>query len=888
MHLLERKGAFLWLMMLTAALVLTALLPVQEAKADLSVGSLCPECSEGTLGLYYSSGGYHWLKCSNPDCYYYGKGADTNYIFENCWGGEATCRKKAVCQGCGEEYGDFGAHRGAWTAVDETNHSRVCQDCGVMETESHTFGNWQDNGDGTHTRGCVCGRTETTEHSCIWSFVDAYTHKGVCECGAETTEAHYDRWEGWCNYQPHCEQCDHDYGSIGEHEMRYEDWGESGHKPSCKKCDEYFFLELHTYSEWQNNGNDTHSRSCICGATETEEHSFDKWQDNGDGTHTGNCVCGRTLTVEHTYTWTYVDDETCKGVCACGAEVTEAHYDRWASFCGRQPHCEKCDHDYGAIPEHEMWYEDRGESGHKPSCYHCDMYFFLEAHSYSDWKDNGDGTHTGKCVCGRTQSVAHTYTWTYVDDDTHKGVCECGTETTEAHYDRWASVCGRQPHCEKCDHDYGSIPEHEMWYEDRGENGHKPSCYHCDMYFFLEAHSFAATTCVSGPTCEKCGAEYDKPLGHDLKATARVEPTCTSTGTEAYWTCQRDGCGKQFSDAEGKNEIEEPVVIKALGHDLKATARVEPTCTESGTEAYWTCQRDGCSKLFSDAEGKNEIEAPVVIPAKGHTEVVDPAVPVTCTETGLTEGKHCSACDNVLVKQEVVPAKGHTPGTAVRENEKPATCTRSGSYDEVVYCSVCGEELSRESKQIPAWGHNYAETGHTITRIYYRCGNCGDSYWIDNSHSRSLIPDLVRDENGENVDYIAGVSRESGKRILTVTPDLQREDTLTKVTSLWLKPEYVERWLKEGVGIVRFQRDDAILEIELTEITPDWFTLDKEVETLDFYVFTLDPADDEVLVNVNAVIGEAKTPADALTGTTLKVNGTVVDVKENGTYRIVK
>ena len=72
------------------------------------------------------------------------------------------------------------------------------------------------------------------------------------------------------------------------------------------------------------------------------------------------------------------------------------------------------------------------------------------------------------------------------------------------------------------------------------------------------------------------------------------------------------------------------------------------------------------------------------------------------------------------------------------------------------------------------------------------------------------------------------------------------------------------------------------------EITPDWFTLDKEVETVDFYVFTLDPADDEVLVNVNAVIGEAKTPADALTGMTLKVDGIVVDVKENGTYRIAK
>jgi len=47
------------------------------------------------------------------------------------------------------------------------------------------------------------------------------------------------------------------------------------------------------------------------------------------------------------------------------------------------------------------------------------------------------------------------------------------------------------------------------------------------------------------------------------------------------------------------------------------------------------------------------------------------------------------------------PVHTHTPDEAVRENEKAATCKDAGSYDEVVYCSDCGEEISRTEKAIP-------------------------------------------------------------------------------------------------------------------------------------------------------------------------------------------
>ena len=47
----------------------------------------------------------------------------------------------------------------------------------------------------------------------------------------------------------------------------------------------------------------------------------------------------------------------------------------------------------------------------------------------------------------------------------------------------------------------------------------------------------------------------------------------------------------------------------------------------------------------------------------------------------------------------------HTPGEVVKENEVAPTCTAAGSYDDVTYCTVCGNESSRVTVTVDALGH---------------------------------------------------------------------------------------------------------------------------------------------------------------------------------------
>ncbi len=56
-----------------------------------------------------------------------------------------------------------------------------------------------------------------------------------------------------------------------------------------------------------------------------------------------------------------------------------------------------------------------------------------------------------------------------------------------------------------------------------------------------------------------------------------------------------------------------------------------------------------------------------------------------------------------------LPLGKHKADDPVKENEAAAKCETAGSYDAVVYCKVCGVEISREKKTTPALGHDWSD-----------------------------------------------------------------------------------------------------------------------------------------------------------------------------------
>lgn len=118
--------------------------------------------------------------------------------------------------------------------------------------------------------------------------------------------------------------------------------------------------------------------------------------------------------------------------------------------------------------------------------------------------------------------------------------------------------------------------------------------------------------------------------------------------------------------------------------------------------------------------------------------------------------------DGTATVRLLMQPKAHVKGEYVIENVIDATCTETGYYDEVYYCTVCGEELERINRPSGALGHTYGEPEITdevpptcTEEGYYKtthyCTVCGE---LITSYGTSIDPlghtegePVITDEN---------------------------------------------------------------------------------------------------------------------------------------------
>ena len=146
----------------------------------------------------------HWKECMIKDC------AERTEEVKHI-GGQATCQKKAECEVCNQEYGEFGAHNyGSEWKHDETSHWRECQ-----------------------TKGCT-DKTDIAVHS-----------------GGQAT----------CQKKAECEVCGQEYGELGAHNYGNE-WKHDGtsHWRECqtKGCTAQTDVAKHS------GGQATYQKKAIC------------------------------------------------------------------------------------------------------------------------------------------------------------------------------------------------------------------------------------------------------------------------------------------------------------------------------------------------------------------------------------------------------------------------------------------------------------------------------------------------------------------------------------------------------------------------------------------------------------------------------------------------
>lgn len=217
-------------------------------------------------------------------------------------------------------------------------------------------------------------------------------------------------------------------------------------------------------------------------------------------------------------------------------------------------------------------------------------------HIYDEWKSNGNGTHTRKCITAGCTKV-----------ETEN--CAGGEAT-----------CKKRAVCTECNAEYGTLNPanhngNEVWEQTAETHQKKYDCCGaditnveahiwkdgvCKVCNYQCGHTGGNATCVKKALCTICGEEYgtyNMSIHEDLHLVAAKEATMTDEGNIEYWYC--NACDRYYIRQDGLVEIEKSQTVIAK---LKDTTPPEGTTPPADV----TPPADITSAADTDKEAKTE------------------------------------------------------------------------------------------------------------------------------------------------------------------------------------------------------------------------------------------------------------------------------------------
>ena len=719
---------------LAACLLAIALLFVTTAAMAGHIKANGEYCLGGSYGLLKEYEKQHLLRCN--DC--------QEEILEDHFVGNAdsaSCIVKKQCGSCTKYLGDGDHNWGDWEPNGDGTHTRTCtrncklnnrtetENCtfstapctepapctvcgGVYSMGGHDWGGWTPNGDQTHTH--VCKRDSS--------------HTETEDCG--------DFFEANCTTPAMCWYCGGTYGETAPDEHHWErplSNGDGTHTYTC------YHNSSHTKKEACTTSGPFHGEEDWCDRCGgyTESHNFGgSWESNADG-HWKNCQdCEKSQTmVPHSFV-ELVDEKHLKSEATC---VSVAVYYRSCSVCGHHAtdtfesgDINPDNHDTAPVEYKAPTCTEDGWPAHdacqREGCGYRNPNYLI---TYGGHSLNVHNSKKPTCAepgweayetCERCDHT--TYQELPIDPDNHD----------LEHHEAKAATCTEKgwsayDTCKRCDYTtYQEIPALEHDWNDWTSNGngtHTRTCKNDSSH--TETEDCSGVGCGQTGACSVCNGEYTaadheyEPWSHNSNEHWSNCIYCSeerrSSHSFSEYEHSKATCAspakyyKICSDCKYQIDPYDSGDIDPNNHDLIHHEAKAATCTEIGWEAYDTCSRCDYTTYVELTNG-------------GHSLTHHAGQAAACTEIGWEAYDTCSHCDYTTYVE--LPALGHDYQTEII----PRTCEDDGYT--LHTCTRCADRYA--DTIVPHCGHWYGEwtaNGDGTQRAECLRGGCHHEKTVD-------------------------------------------------------------------------------------------------------------------------------------------------------------